>query len=204
MIAIFRLIILLFSVIIHEISHGFAALKLGDDTAEKMGRLTLNPLVHLDFFGSLILPLMLFISTGGSFVFGWAKPVPFNPLNLRNPVRDSAILAFAGPLANLVLALIFGLLIRFGFYFPAFGGLFNLSFLKMVVQINLILAIFNLMPIPPLDGSRILFYFFPSPKLEMFLYQFSFLLIFLILIFGWGLIWPLISFLFYLFTGASF
>jgi len=112
MMQIFQLIVLLFSVIIHEVSHGYAALKLGDDTAEKMGRLTLNPLPHLDLWGSILMPLILFFTTNGKFVFGYAKPVPYNPLNLKNPRRDSAILAFAGPLANLTVAFIFGILIR--------------------------------------------------------------------------------------------
>ena len=195
---IFSIIVLLFSVVIHEVSHGWAALKLGDDTAEKMGRLTLNPIPHLDIFGSILLPLFLIISRAG-IIFGWAKPVPYNPLKLRKPGRDSALLALAGPAANFSLALFFGLLMRIGANSAL--GLAFLPFLGIIVQINLILAIFNLLPIPPLDGSKILFYFFPSPKLETFLYQYSFIILLIFIMFGWSLIYPLIALLFYLFTG---
>jgi Zn-dependent protease len=195
---IFSIIVLLFSVVIHEVSHGWAALKLGDDTAEKMGRLTLNPIPHLDIFGSILLPLFLIISRAG-IIFGWAKPVPYNPLKLRKPGRDSALLALAGPAANFSLALFFGLLMRIGAN-SALGIAF-LSFLGIIVQINLILAIFNLLPIPPLDGSKILFYFFPSPRLEIFLYQYSFIILLAFIMFGWSLIYPLVALFFYLFTG---
>jgi len=150
---IFQLIILLFSVVVHEVSHGLAALYLGDDTAEKMGRLTLNPLKHLDPIGSVLLPLMLVLMNTG-FIFGWAKPVPYNPLNLKMPRRDSAILAFAGPLSNFSLALIFGLIIRIIIVTSSFVSL--LPFLMFIVWINLVLGVFNLLPIPPLDGSKIL------------------------------------------------
>lgn len=192
----FQLIILLFSVMIHEVSHGTMAKELGDDTAEKMGRLTLNPLAHLDFFGSFLMPLLLYFATGGKFVFGWAKPVPYNPLNLKHPRRDTALVAFAGPMANLLLALVLGVIIRLNFL-PE-----NLVYyLAYIVLINIGLAIFNLVPLPPLDGSKILLYFFPSQKLEIFLLQYGNLLLILFLIFGWGLIQPLISILFRLFIG---
>ena len=131
-----------------------------------MGRLTLNPLAHLDPFGSIILPLCLYFLTGGSLVFGWAKPVPFNPLKLKNPRRDSALLAFGGPLANLSVALIFGLIIRL---FVVLGYPAIIPFFSLIVEINLVLAIFNLIPIPPLDGSKILFYFFPSIELSFYI-----------------------------------
>ncbi len=201
MIFLFQLIVLLFSVVIHEVSHGYWAYKLGDDTAYLMGRLTLNPLAHLDPFGSIILPLCLYFLTGGSLVFGWAKPVPFNPLKLKNPRRDSALLAFGGPLANLSVALIFGLIIRL---FVVFGYPAIIPFFSLIVEINLVLAIFNLIPIPPLDGSKILFYFFPSIELESFLHRYGFLFIFLVLMFGWSLIFPAVSFLYHLFTGFYF
>ena len=201
MIFLFQLIVLLFSVVIHEVSHGYWAYKLGDDTAYLMGRLTLNPLAHLDPFGSIILPLCLYFLTGGGLVFGWAKPVPFNPLKLKNPRRDSALLAFGGPLANLSVALIFGLIIRL---FVALGYSAIIPFFSLIVEINLVLAIFNLIPIPPLDGSKILFYFFPSIELESFLHRYGFLFIFLVLMFGWSLIFPAVSFLYHLFTGLYF
>ena len=193
---IFQLIILLFSVIIHEVSHGTMAKQLGDDTAERMGRLTLNPLAHLDFFGSFLMPLLLYFTTSGRFVFGWAKPVPYNPLNLKHPRRDTALVAFAGPMANLLLALTLGLIIRLHFF-----GESIVYYLAYIVLINISLAIFNLVPLPPLDGSKIFLYFFPSQKLEFFLLQYGNLLLIFFLIFGWQLIQPLILILFLLFTG---
>ncbi|MGC8880694.1 MAG: site-2 protease family protein [Minisyncoccia bacterium] len=193
---IFQLVVLLFSIVIHEVSHGAMAKELGDDTAEKLKRLTLNPLAHLDFFGSFLLPLLLYVSSGGSFIFGWAKPVPYNPLKLRNPRRDSALLAFAGPMANLLLALFFGVILRFNLLPTTV-----IPFIAIIIAINIKLAIFNLAPIPPLDGSKILLYFFPSPKLEIFLLQYSYFLLIFFLLFGWSFTQPLISLIFYLFTG---
>jgi Zn-dependent protease len=195
---IFQLLILLFSVVVHEVSHGLAALRLGDDTAEKMGRLTLNPLKHLDPIGSVILPMMLVLMKTG-FIFGWAKPVPYNPLNLKMPRRDSAILAFAGPIANFSLALIIGLIIRIIISTSSF--VFLLPFLMFIVWINLVLGIFNLLPIPPLDGSKILFYFFPSRELEIFLHQYGIILLFLFIMFGGAIILPIIYFFFSILTG---
>lgn len=195
---IFQLIILLFSVIIHEVSHGLAALRLGDDTAERMGRLTLNPLKHLDPIGSVLLPLALILMRSG-FIFGWAKPVPYNPLNLKRPRRDSAVLAFAGPLANLALALVFGLIIRAAIFYSTFTAL--LPYLVYIVWINLVLSVFNLLPIPPLDGSKILFYLVPSRELEMFLHRYGIIILFAFILWGGGIILPLVYFLFYLCTG---
>ncbi len=194
---IFQLIVLLFSVIVHEVSHGAMALFLGDDTAERMGRLTLNPLAHLDPFGSVILPLLLYF-IHSPFLFGWAKPVPFNPLNLRHPHRDTALVAVAGPLSNISLAVIFGLLIRMltGTAFVSLVPLFS-----VIVFINLILAVFNLFPVPPLDGSKILFYLFPSDQLKSFLRQYSMILIMFVLFFGFRLIWPVVGMAFRILTG---
>jgi Zn-dependent protease len=195
---IFQLIILLFSVIIHEVFHGLAALRFGDDTAEKMGRLTLNPIKHLDPIGSVFLPLMLVIINTG-FIFGWAKPVPYNPLKLKDPRRDTALLALSGPLANFFLALFFGLIIRAILITSSF--IFLLPFLMFIVWINLILGIFNLMPIPPLDGSKILFYFFPSRELEMILSQYGIIILFFFIMFAGSIILPLVMMFFSLFTG---
>ncbi len=205
---IFQLIILLFSVVIHEVSHGLAALRLGDDTAEKMGRLTLNPIKHLDPIGSVLLPLMLVLMRSG-FIFGWAKPVPYNPLNLKMPRRDSALLAFAGPMSNFCLALIFGLLLRF-LFIPA-GLIVNLTQLPFtfgdaiafIIYINILLGIFNLLPIPPLDGSKILFYFFPSRALEVFLHQYGIIVLFLFIMLGGAIIFPFIKLFFLILTGIS-
>lgn len=138
------------SAVFHEYMHGFAALRLGDPTAKNAGRLTFNPLKHLDTFGSIILPLML-VLFNSSFLFAWAKPVPYNPYNLRDRKYGDAKVAAAGPLANLAIALVFGLIIRF-------VPFFNLTFynlLALIVYVNLILMVFNLIPLPPLDGSKI-------------------------------------------------
>lgn len=150
----------MFSVVVHEVAHGYAAYLQGDNTARLQGRLTLNPLKHLEWFGSFILPTISYLL--GGFIIGWAKPVPFNPYNLRNQRWGEAIVAFAGPFINICIALFFGLIIRLAVF-----GVFTLpvGFLQIagtIVFINLILACFNLVPIPPLDGSKILFSFFPN------------------------------------------
>ncbi|MEA3328695.1 MAG: site-2 protease family protein [Candidatus Omnitrophota bacterium] len=138
------------AVTVHEFAHGWMANKLGDPTARNAGRLTLNPLAHIDPVGTIILPAMLILS-GSRIIFGWAKPVPVNFANLDNPRRDMIWVGLAGPGANILLALITALIIRSGLISPEF-----LNLLAMVILINLILAIFNLIPIPPLDGSRVL------------------------------------------------
>jgi Zn-dependent protease len=150
---IFQIAILLFSVVIHEVSHGLMALKLGDDTAKNMGRLTLNPIPHLDMIGSILLPAVLSL-TGSGFVIGWAKPVPYNPFKLyKDPQYGSLKVALIGPGSNLALALIFGGILRLG---GVFLGPVLTIFLIQIVIINVLLAVFNLIPIPPLDGSKIL------------------------------------------------
>lgn len=155
----FLVVVIIFSAVIHEVMHGVAADALGDKTARYAGRLTLNPIPHLDLFGSIILPLVLALS-GSSFFFAWAKPVPYNPFNLRTDglfARFSeAIVAFAGPLSNLVIALLTGLMIRLNaFSSPVVAVLF------IVVVVNVMLFIFNLIPVPPLDGSKVLSPFLP-------------------------------------------
>src|SRR3989344_8064105 len=143
---IFSLIIILFSGIIHEYTHGWMADRLGDSTARDAGRLTLNPLAHIDAWGSILMPALIFIGTGGGLIFGYAKPVPFNPYNLRDQKYGVAKVAVAGPLANLITALFFGLFLRL---VP--GLSFSLiSLLVVIIQINLVLLVFNLLPIPPL------------------------------------------------------
>lgn len=149
------IIILLFSVIIHEVMHGLMALKFGDHTAENAGRLTLNPIPHIDLFGTILLPALLII-TGSPILFGWAKPVPVNPLNFSNIRKGELLVSAAGILANfglaIVAALIFHILNAMPQTFPAILG----SLLRFTVLINLVLGVFNLFPIPPLDGSKIL------------------------------------------------
>lgn len=202
-ITIFSLIILLFSVIIHELAHGYVAYSLGDPTAKYEGRLTLNPLKHLDPFGSVILPLLLFIS-GSSILIGWAKPVPINPYNLEDQKWGSLKVAIAGPLSNIALALFFGLIIRFipAVFFNSVPGIFLMF--SFIVQINIMLAIFNLVPIPPLDGSWILIKFLPQQleKIKIFLQQYGlFILIFLIFFGGLQGLYTIVEYLFRLITG---
>ena len=143
-------VVLLFSIIIHEIAHGYVALLNGDATARMLGRITLNPIPHIDPVGSILLPLLLLISQS-SFLIGWAKPVPVNPLNFRNFRWGEFAVSAAGPVSNLALAAIFSVLLRLGLGNP---GLTQLAYYG--VSINIILALFNLIPIPPLDGSHIL------------------------------------------------
>ena len=187
------------SVVIHEVSHGYVAYLMGDATAKNAGRLTLNPLVHLDLMGSLVVPLIMSLAPG-NFIFGWAKPVPYNPYNLRNQKHGDAIVAVAGPASNLLVALIFGLLIRFNFLV---GATDFIMAIQMIVIINLILAIFNLLPIPPLDGSKILFSFLPYRyiKFKQNLERYSLFLLLFVIFFLWKSLFPLIFFLFSLITG---
>ncbi|HVM73842.1 MAG TPA: site-2 protease family protein [Candidatus Paceibacterota bacterium] len=154
---IFIVVIVIFSAIIHEVMHGVAADRLGDPTARYAGRLTLNPLVHLDPFGSVILPLLLVFS-GSPIFFGYAKPVPYNPYNLRPGRFSEAIVAIAGPASNAVIGLIFGLIIRLGIFSSQVNGA-----LFLVVVVNIMLALFNMIPIPPLDGSKVLASILPVP-----------------------------------------
>lgn len=136
-----------YSIIIHEVSHAFAAYALGDDSARRAGRLSFNPKRHIDVFGTIILPLLFYFSLG--VIWGYAKPVPFNPYNFRNMKRDSGLTALAGPLSNILIAIVLSI------FFHLIRLPFIQSILFYVVMMNLILAFFNLIPFPPLDGSKI-------------------------------------------------
>ena len=198
---IFQIAILIFSVVVHEVSHGAVANVLGDPTAKLQGRLTLNPIQHIDPIGSVLVPLLLFFTNAGV-MFGWAKPVPVNPYNLRGKYGE-AIVAAAGPLSNIGVAVIFGLLIRVA------GGLMTTSFLHiatMAVIINIVLAIFNLVPIPPLDGSKILFGFLPYhlQQVRESLERYGFFIVLIFIVFLWQFLTPVIGALFSLLTGISF
>jgi Zn-dependent protease len=194
---IFSLIVLLFSVIIHEVAHGSVANYLGDQTAKYHGRLTLNPIKHLDLFGSILLPLILAISHLP--VIGWAKPVPINPYNFLDQKWGELKVSLAGPASNFLIALIFSLAIRFFSLPESLVGLF-----ATIAIYNFLLAIFNLIPIPPLDGSWILFSFLPKSMspIKMFLRQYGmFLLIFLIFFGGISWIYLAAQGLFFLLIG---
>ena len=199
---IFQLVALLFSVIIHEVSHGITAYRLGDPTAKNSGRLTLNPLKHLDFFGSFLLPFALFLIKS-PVLFGWAKPVPFNPLYLKNPKRDSGLIGLSGPLSNFSIAIIFSLILKIltfvGLASPAF-----LFFINIVILINIALGVFNLVPIPPLDGSKVLFAFLPrsAEKYMAVLEQYGMFILLFFIFFGFRFIIPIIYFL-YGFLGSG-
>lgn len=158
------ILILLFSIIIHEISHGMMALWNGDRTAKEAGRLTLNPVSHIDIFGSILLPAILYFAKTG-ILFGWAKPVPINPLNFHNRKRGIFLVGMAGPAANVFLALLFSALFHQIVQAPILR-----QYLLFGIMINLGLAVFNLIPIPPLDGSRALGVLLPR---ELRKYYFS-------------------------------
>jgi len=200
----FVIIILIFSVIIHEIAHGGIAYYLGDPTAKYAGRLTLNPLKHLDPIGSIVVPIFLVIMaqvTGGGIIFGWAKPVPVNPYNFRDQKYGSLKVALAGPGSNLSIALVFGLILRF------FPGLFVIEGLVLmfsyIVYINILLAVFNLMPVPPLDGSHILFSLLPysARNIKIFFQQFGIFILLFVIFFFFPYLTLIINWIFNLITG---
>lgn len=202
-IIIFSIAILIMSVVIHEVAHGYAALWLGDVTAKYAGRLTLNPIKHIDPFGSVILPVIMALLPG-NFIFGWAKPVPYNPYNLRNQRWGELIVAIAGPASNILVAIFFGLLIRFSEIFQASSAFIEISY--MVVMINLILAVFNMMPIPPLDGSKVLFSILPlelGQRVRAFLETYGLFILIFFILFLWEYILLTVLLLAYLLTGIS-
>ncbi len=199
--SLFYLAVLMFSVIIHEVAHGYAALRHGDKTALVAGRLTLNPLKHLEWFGSVILPLLLLLS-GTQFLVGWAKPVPYNPRNFTNEKRGTLAVALAGVVANICLAVLFGIFIRLAVYLGfATEGFISLA--SIIVFTNLVLAIFNLVPIPPLDGSKVLFALLPYQyqHFRETFERYSIPLLIFFIFFLWKFITPIIVILFSLFTG---
>ncbi len=200
---IFYIVILIMSVVVHEVAHGFMAEYFGDDTARNEGRLTLNPLKHLDMFGSILLPLILVVIKA-PFLFGWAKPVPYNPNNLRDLKWGTIWVAAAGVLSNFLIATVFGLFIRFSVSYN-FSQNFYEAF-SFIVIVNLALAIFNLIPIPPLDGSKILFSFLPRSMHGIIstYEKYSFIFLILFIVYFSHTLFPILQFLFHSLTGLAF
>ena len=196
---IFNILVVLFSVVLHEVSHGIAANSMGDTTAKDLGRITLNPFKHLDWFGSILLPFISYWA--GGFIFGYAKPVPYNPANLRDQKYGPAKVALAGPAVNMVIALLFGFTLRF---LPAsLEATILPQLFSFIVNLNLVLAVFNLMPIPPLDGHWLLLTFLPNrfAAAKVFILRHGLILFLIFLFFIFPLIYPLIPLLFRVIVG---
>lgn len=179
-----NILILGISIIVHEIAHGFVAYRFGDPTAKSLGRLSFNPIVHVDPIGTILLPALL-VATSSPILFGWAKPVPINTRYFKNPERDMMFVALAGPLSNLTLASLGALLYKSSFILN-FSSPFLSKFILAAIVINILLAVFNLYPIPPLDGSRILHFFLPDKAREwnLKIEKYGFAIIFLLAYLG--------------------
>lgn len=199
---------LILSIVLHEVAHGYAANALGDPTARLSGRLSGNPLVHIDPLGSIIIPVLLFLTNAG-FLFGWAKPVPYNPYNLRNQKWGEAMVAAAGPATNILLAIIFSVIIRMSDVLGLPAAFLDVA--TYIVYINILLAFFNMIPLPPLDGSKMIMPFLPFglqqqyKRLGMLIERYgliiTFLFIFLFINLFWGPFSTLVFSVFELFTG---
>jgi Zn-dependent protease len=199
---------ILIAITFHEVSHGYVAYKLGDPTAKFVGRLTLNPLAHIDPFGTILLPLMLIVLTHGQFVFGYAKPVPINPMNFKDPRKGMAISAAAGPITNILLAILSVVILKLIIFplaavFPESAGESVLRPLSMIfsssVLINIVLAVFNMIPVPPLDGGRVLVGLLPSRQAYSFskIEPFGFIIVLVLIYSGVAnyIILPVVTFL---------
>lgn len=222
---VFYLIILLYSVILHEVSHGVVALWLGDKTAKYAGRLTLNPKSHIDPFGSIGVPILMLLASGFQWAFGWAKPVPYNPFNLSNQKWGPLLVALAGPATNILIATVAAVLAKIVFlptlvkvnimgHFQNWSDVATVisaspagiayELLLMVIFWNVLLAVFNLIPVPPLDGSKLLYTIFPiSTQAQMMMEQFGLFILLFIMIFLYSPISALIGFMINLFFGMT-
>lgn len=200
---IFIYVVIVLSAVFHEYAHGFMAYRLGDPTAKNAGRLTLNPLAHMELMGTVVIPLaLLFI--GGMFI-GWAKPVPYNPLNLRDKKYGSLKVGIAGPGANLLIAVILGIIIRLagtGIFSAYLSGGFFWEAVGLIVYVNVFLALFNMIPMPPLDGSKVLMDLFPRAGYA--LARFGFLGIILALFLAFMILPYLANLIFFAIAGYSF
>ncbi len=221
----FYILILMYSIIIHEVAHGLVALWQGDKTALYAGRITANPIKHIDFMWTIVIPIMMLIFSGGRFAFGGAKPVPFNPYNLRNQKWGAALVALGGPASNIFVALVFAIMARFisipsalkadivsnlgnwSALSPTIAGSIGAIFFtifSMIILWNVLLAFFNLIPIPPLDGSKLLFAVFKVKTETMIMFeQFGFMFL-IVFVFAFSfLLGPLLSFLWSLFFSIT-
>lgn len=197
---------LVFAIVLHEVAHGWVANKLGDHTARDLGRLTLNPVSHIDLIGTIIMPLALFLLTDGQMLFGYAKPVPINPSNFKDPKKGMALSSLAGPGINMAMALVFAFVLRI--VMPPIEGLVSTEIWEWVaipfglmlgygVLINVVLAVLNMVPVPPLDGSRVVYWLLPNKLATAYYRLEAFGMVILLALLMTGvlgkIIWPLIK-----------